>query len=331
MSPHPIAIHLGSDVIRMMQIGCSKRNVLHNAMEVASGDYGGISEALSSFKGKGCVASISSEDVLVQHIRVPIDIDEKQIIEQLVTHDKRWGDAELRKVCVTTTGGSAKALHEILCVGIQRVISKEIVDELEAIGLKVVAVTVPLYASIRAFDKLYRRDGDGKMTSMLIDMDDSSSIVMIAHGANCVFAHRLDTEYVTPNLELLPRLEVAPSLIEIANTPCTNLERRTESNPRGLCGVNETNGQVESEFTSELEKCLRHHDALFPNRAVERVIFTGRGANDNDYCGAVASQLELQGYIADPSAWIESDCSIASGPSWTTAAGMCMRYSELAA
>ena len=330
LSPQPIAIHFGSDVTRMMQISCTKKHVLHHAVEVASGDFSGVGEALSSFKGKNCVASIASTDALVQHIRVPLDADEDIIRELLTTHDKRWGDAEIRTVCVTTTGISGNTKHELLCVGIERMFAQQTIEALNSIGIEVVALTVPLYASIRAFDKLYRRNGDGKMTSMLIDMDNPTSMVMIAHGANCVFAHRLESEFAANGVCSQNKQE-PPSLISIANSLPNNLERRTENDPRGLCGIDGNNHGIESRFANELEICLRHHDVLFPDRAVERVVFSGCGANDTNFCAEIASQLDISGFIADPSAWITNDDSLASGPSWTTAAGLCMRYAEIAA
>ena len=48
-------------------------------------------------------------------------------------------------------------------------------------------------------------------------------------------------------------------------------------------------------------------------------------------CSAIASGLGISGYIADPSAWITGASEIAGGPSWTTTAGLCLRYAEMAA
>ena len=158
---------------------------------VALDDLGGISEALSTFKGRRCVACLPPTDVLVQHIRIAIEEDSLQILQQLVKHDVRWGNAEIRTVCVKTTGSGGSAKQEILCVGVDRATSQHIVEQLESAGAEVVAVTVPLYASIRAFDKLYRRDGDEKITSMLIDINERSSMVMISHGANCLMVQLL--------------------------------------------------------------------------------------------------------------------------------------------
>ncbi len=331
ISSQPIAVQFGSEMIRFMQIHGSSDPTIQGALEVALHDQDAIAEALAMFKGKRCVACAPASDILVQHIRVTSDEGDQEILERLAKHDIRWKNAEVRKVCVKTTGLGSTAKEELLCVGIEQTISQNIAKKLELAGAKVVAVTVPLYASIRAFDKLYRRDGDEKITSMLIDMETQSLMVMIAHGANCVFAHKIESVGIEKREEWKQEPNTEPTLLPIANSEINEFERRIENEPRGLCGVQENEDGIEEQLAEDLERCLRHHNALFPDRAVDRVIFTGTGANDTNHCAAIALELGIEGFIADPSAWITDASELASGPSWTTAAGMCLRYLESAA
>jgi Tfp pilus assembly PilM family ATPase len=232
---------------------------------------------------------------------------------------------------VKTTNTSGVSKQELLCVGVDRLISQNINENIEGAGAEVVAITVPLYASIRAFDKLYRRDGDDKMTSMLIDMEGADSMVMIAHGANCVFAHRTELKQHEVKSEWTPETDSFPQVISMPGAPSNEFDRREENEPRGLCGVRTADSTIDTSFTGELERCLRHHNSLFPDRAVDRIIFTGTGANDAECCSAIAASVGIEGFIADPSAWIDGAAELAAGPAWTTAAGMCLRYSEVAA
>lgn len=325
ISPQPIAIHFGSDVTRLMQIKGSKECELQSAVEVASGDCDALKIALASCKGKRCVVSIGNEDVLVQHVRVPFEADENEIRKSLVKQDVAWGDAEIRQLTVTTTGDSNTPRQELLCVGIEREKTRDAVECVESAGCEVIAVTVPLYASIRAFDRLYRREGDEKITSLLLDMDNNSSIVMIAHGSNCVFAHRLSIEKQKNVVESATQQET-PSLTPLHLESSSEFERRAGNDPRGLHCTESSSDAIEISLESELEQCLRHHGALFPERAVDRVIFTGRCAVDTARCSAIASHLGIAGYVADPSAWVNGADGCASGPEWTTVAGICIRY-----
>ncbi len=328
IASQPIAVQYCSDVIRFMQIKGFAEHSIHDAIEVANNDHVGILDALSSFRGKRCVVCLSPKDALVQHVRTDIN-DDSQLLDKLVRHDERWKHAEIRSVCIKTTGPGINAQQELLCVGVNRAFAQNVVRKLETAGAQVIAVTVPLYASIRAFDKLHRRDGDDKITSMLIDMDELVSMVMISHGSNCVFAHRVES--CTSEVSETWGVELEPALLPISTAKSAETERRDETNPRGLCSVRENVASGEKKFVVELERCLRHHDTLFPERTIDRVIFTGCGAIDTERCAAIATELGIVSFIADPSAWIKGATKIASGPSWTTAAGLCLRYSEGAA
>jgi|TARA_B100000959_G_C14944631_1_gene609319 Tfp pilus assembly PilM family ATPase len=314
-----------------MQINNAKDHVIQDAIEVGLDDSSGITEALTSFKGRRCVVCLSPKDALIQHIRTELNCSDEHIHTRLIKHDETWGNAEIRYVCVKTTGSGTNTGQELLCVGVNRTLSSNMVDTLESAGARVIAVTVPLYASIRAFDSLYRRDGDEILTSMLIDMDERVSMVMISHGANCVFAHCVESCSSKEKAMWEPEQKRNPSLLPISTPETSEGERRGEHNPRGLQGLQEDNASEETKFVGELERCLRHHDALFPDRTIDRIIFTGCGAVNTQKCSAIASGLGISGYIADPSAWITGASEIAGGPSWTTTAGLCLRYAEMAA
>jgi Tfp pilus assembly PilM family ATPase len=311
-----------------MQLDDTKKHTLRNAFEVAADDNKGLTEAIASFNKKRCVVCVSIEDVLIQHIRVEMDVDEQQLIERLQTHDVEWGNAEIRTVCIKTTGSGVDMKQELLCVGINRVIMQEVVNKFETSGAKVELVTAPIHASIRAFDKLYRRDGDDKITSMLIDMDVTSSIVTISHGANCVFAHQIvfGSTGQTPTL-----ITQEPTLIPLSSQQADEFDRRNQNEPRGLHGIQEVDEEIESKLANELERCLRHHDALFPHRAIDRIIFMGSGADYTERCEAIASSIGISGYISEPSAWISGATDYTNGPAWTTVTGLCLRSLEAAA
>ncbi len=328
MSAPPICVHFDCEVVRMMQMSSGKKASLHMALEVSRNDELGMKEALSSFKGKDCIISIPSSDVLIQHIRVVNSEDETEIRSKLLQQNPEWEHCEIRHVCVAMTGvGTGDApKQELLCIGINGQVAQGYVEQLEAKGAQVLSVTVPLHASLRSFDKLYRRDGDEKITSMLIHLDEHSSIIMIAHGSHCAFARKL---LLNPTTNEVPWQ--APSSENGQSTSEGEFERRNKNAPCGLHEMMPSNTLIDGLLEQELRRCLQHHDALFPQRAVDRIIFSGSAASDTKKCAAIASNLGVAGYIADPSAWIEGAESCASGPSWTTAAGMCLRFSKEAA
>ena len=325
----PIAIHFDSEVIRLMQFDGGKQPTLNNAVEVPRNDECGLKEAISSLKGNNCILCVPSHDVLVQHIKVSNGTDFDAIREKLIQQDSKWAQSEIRHLCVSTSGsgstGSVK--QELLCMGIDKAVSQHHVELVESAGGIVRSVTIPLYASICAFDKLYRREGDEKITSMLIDFDTHASMIMIAHGRNCVFAHRLGSPPVMKEKEW----EAPNSMKQVSVSSKDEFERREQQEPRGLHAIEKNIEPMDQQLKRELSRCLQHHDALFPQRAIDRIIFSGTSASNTDVCASIATSLGISGYIAEPSAWIDGASETACGPSWTTVAGTCLRYTKDAA
>ncbi len=325
MSAPPTCVHFDRDTVRMMQMSNRSKPSLHMALEVSRHDEIGMKEALNSFKGKDCIISIPSSDVFVQHIRVYNSEDEIEIKSKLIQQSPEWEHCEIRHICVAITcvGTGDAPKQELLCIGVKGQVAQGYVEELEAKGARVLSVTVPLHASLRVFDKLYRRDGDEKITSMLIDLDEQDSFIIVAHGSNCVFARQLSL-----NSKINKSTCRAPAYIEESKKLEAEFERRKEQVPRGLYEMMPSNTLIGGPLEKQLRSCLQHHDALFPQRAVDRIIFSGPAAGDTDTCAAIASNLGVSGYIADPSAWIDGAEACVIDPSWTTAAGMCLNFSR---
>jgi Tfp pilus assembly PilM family ATPase len=83
----------------------------------------------------------------------------------------------------------------------------------------------------------------------------------------------------------------------------------------------------------ELDASRRYHDATFPNRAVQRLIFAGGAARQRDLCEQIARGLGLAAQIFDPLVRMgrTTDLGIESGidrrqpqPAWAVAIGLSM-------
>ncbi|MDP7008236.1 MAG: hypothetical protein QGI78_01550 [Phycisphaerales bacterium] len=329
---HPIAMHFGNDeVIRLMQTKGIDTLSLRAAFEVSSKDGAGLREAIQNFRSREVVICTSSSALLVSHIRTDCNATEEEVTHLLCERNSRWNNCSIRQLPLFTNiqhGSQSKAQQEILCVGVEHAVIQECTEIAEAAKLKVRRITVPVHATLRAFDRLYRREGDEAMTSMLVDFDEKQAVAMIAHGMNLVVARSMQC-----TLEMQPakKWSTSPALIP-ACAEQNEFERRNCSTPRGMCETQDhrNNNATTSQhsFVSELQRCMRHHSSLFPDRAIDRVVFSGTGALQTETCSSVATDLELQGFISDPSAWIEGADELAGGPVWTTAAGLCLAHSR---
>lgn len=328
----PVAMHFGNDqIIRLMQISGTHNLELQASCEVSATDQIGLAEAVGCFRSRQTVICVPSSETLLTHIRVDCNATDEEVVEKLRSRNEAWKHASIRQLPLYTNireSSSAKLQQELLCVGVQQSVIDTYVSMAESVKMDVHQVTVPVHATLRAFDRLYRRDGDEAMTSMVIDMDEKQSIAMIAHGMNLVVARTLQYKTIAANQK---QWTAAPSLVP-AGGGNNEFERRSEVAPRGLAEPKRqskrTSTSVENTFVEELRGCLRHHSSLFPDRAVERVVFSGTGALQASVCASVATNLGIEGFIADPSAWIHGAEELASGPVWTTVAGLCLAYAS---
>ena len=330
----PVAVHFGNDdVVRLMQINGTSDLTLQASFEVPANDIAGLREATDCFRARQSVISVSSSNMLLTHIRVACNASDGEVVEKLCQRNEEWNEASIRQLPIYTnirSAGKQQLQQELLCVGVNRKVLEQCVSTVEAASLRVRSVTVPIHATLRAFDRLYRRDGDASVTSMVVDIDHVQTIAMIAHGLNLVVAGVLQSTLAPTENK---RWHASPALIPAGQLGSDNFERREQTSPRGLSLTHleeqHTRGlSGKGSLVEELRGCISHHSSLFPDRAIDRIVFTGSGALHADVCASVADDLALQGFIADPSAWISGAEDLASGPVWTTVAGMCLAYSE---
>lgn len=325
----PVAIHFGNDdVVRFMQISGENELVLEASFEVSANDDVGLREATSCFHSRKAVVSVPSSEILLRHIRVDCNARDDEVVQKLCEQNGSWSHASIRQLPIFTNirdGSNSQLQQELLCIGVSHAMIDRCVSTVERAGMDVRRVTVPVHATLRAFDKLYRRDGDEMITSMVVDMDKEQTIAMIAHGMNLVVASTLQYKPETTSTQ---QWKSTPALIR-AGANGREFERRGEILPRGLAEPNSSlESCCENTFVEELRGCTRHHSSLFPERPIDRIVFCGGGALKTELCASVATELGLHGFIADPSAWISGAEELASGPIWTTVAGLCFAYAR---
>ena len=88
-----------------------------------------------------------------------------------------------------------------------------------------------------------------------------------------------------------------------------------------------------AEIAEEIIKCLRYHESVFTDRAIERVIFVGGQAYNSRLCESIARRLNLPAQVGDPMAGIkwpqqgQLDPQLdrqKPNPSWAVAIGLSM-------
>ncbi len=111
----------------------------------------------SCFIAQKAVISVPSEDILLKHIRVDCNARDDEVVQKLCEQNEAWSHASIRQLPIFTSirdGSHSKLQQELLCIGVSREMIDRCVSIVERAGLDVRRVTVPVHATLRAFDKL---------------------------------------------------------------------------------------------------------------------------------------------------------------------------------
>jgi len=124
-------------------------------------------------------------------------------------------------------------------------------------------------------------------------------------------------------------------------------ERRYGAPPRNLTSLDSQKAPIAEAGASvrdlmeaiadEVQLCVHHHRALFPDRTIDRLVFTGGEATRTDLCGQIAERAGIEAQVADPLTVLSRPKGVrVSGvdlskpaPGWAVALGLCNAPTDL--
>jgi type IV pilus assembly protein PilM len=163
-------------------------------------------------------------------------------------------------------------------------------------GLDVVGINIESCAVVQCFARLFRRAGDEARAILFLDLGAQSTQVLLTHGEKLVFARNLDRGDSQFDQALAAGLKISP---QQAHSMRRDLQKSTADNPAQDEVYHHLEGPLDS-LAAEIMQCIRYHDAVFRNQAVERLVLVGGQACDKRLCQALAERLNLPAQIGDP-------------------------------
>ena len=127
--------------------------------------------------------------------------------------------------------------------------------------------------------------------------------------------------------------EAADGAVATAAAPAAQrIGQKLPADPREqIVLVEEACHEPLTRMIEELDLCRRYHEATFPNKPVDRLIFVGGEARQRRLCQNIAREMSLAAQVGDPMVRMSrlSDVGIESGidrrapqPGWVTAIGL---------
>jgi Tfp pilus assembly PilM family ATPase len=263
--------------------------------------------------------------------------------------------------------------QEVICLAASRDYVMRNVQMVRAAGYDVVGMHCEPMAIVQSFAHLFRRAEDAARTTLFVDIGAATAKALIAHGRSLVFAKTIHVagDHFTRQLaqylqcplhearlmrisgQDLSRIGAAPlagdqgmPVIEgppPGATPPAPADRRaapvlvkqaapaTSSTPALF--EQPDHGEMLEVLADELHLCIGYHDALFPDRRLDKVVFLGGEARQTRLCQRIAQALRLPAQIGDPLARVKRpvESRAAEGvdlaqpqPGWAVPLGLCL-------
>ena len=354
----PIAVDFGSDQLKLLQVeldGHMPRLVAAGGRTVpyeirqdrdqrAEFTAGAINDLVreGGFKGKRAIASIPSAMTFLQHVRIGGD-DLHSVNERIA--DELRGQLPvdpsrlvIRYVDVGEVSMNGARRREMICMAAGRQAVLHHIDILRRARLSAVGMHGEPVAILKAYSHLFRRPGDETITTLFVDLGYRTTKVLIAHGADLVFAKQIQVggehfdrqfaEELGVDLEEarlrrrrqadqdLPQSPVQipqrkPSPIRHEGGPLAIIDEAMqsqsgESSPSPIRAGEPSHemipagGEMLDCLIDEIQLCVGYHQSMFANRRVDRIVFVGGEANQRAMCKRMAAALRLPAQLGDP-------------------------------
>ncbi|MBT8484281.1 MAG: pilus assembly protein PilM [Phycisphaerales bacterium] len=206
----PIAIEFGTSSVKLLQINAGERPTLTAAAELTIPDSVRLEQdklnafyaeklpkiiAAAGFKSRRAVLAIPSGQSLIQHTQVVKDgrTNRDDAIKSQLHYQLGHPPESLvvRSIEVADVHRDGQVQSEIICFATSRETVMGYVELLKRCKLNVVGVHTEATALVRAFDHITRRESDGELATLFVDIGWGGTLVVISHGRRIVFARHI--------------------------------------------------------------------------------------------------------------------------------------------
>lgn len=364
--PAPVGVDFGSETLRMAQVSqtdgeytlaaASCIQIPMGARKDTSARMRFLAETCrptflkGRFAGRQIVIGIPAPLMHVVHLRVP-KMDDASLLKALPWELKgkvpiEPSKALLRHVVAGEIFQDQETKLELIVMAVQRDTVDQFIRIAEAARLETIGLQPEPKAILDCFRNIFRRKADMTPTTMYIDIGFSATRVMVSCGEELQFLRFIPIggdqfNYAASVALKVPVHEARNRRIQQAETPGLDASAVAAVDPimdpmmakrfaeRGI--IEEACRDPLERLLSELELCRRYHEATFPNRPIDRIVFVGGEALQRALCQQIAKRLGIAAQLGDPMVRLgrtskvplESGLDVAKPqPAWAVAVGL---------
>jgi type IV pilus assembly protein PilM len=337
----PIGIDVGTRSVKLVQFSADHSRLIDAARWDLPSDPGEIPaeqrtsrmvEAIQhardghDFRGKDAVLCLNDRQLFLQNIRVPQG--DRAAIDRTVQQEAAGRipfpvvEAEIRYIEAADVRQGDQVMREVILMACHRPTLEQSLALIEQAGFHPVAVDVEPAALLRSYGMQFRRDEDRRVRSLLAQVGNGGTLVVIVQGEEILFV-----KYIELGGKHLDEAVARSLKMDIADATALrrhNGDRRSDrQDPEIARSVNEAIRPVIDRLLSELAMCVRYHSVTFRGQPLERLVLGG-GEATPQILEVFQKRLGLKCELSDPLRNFQTSNRGRLGQ-WDVAAGLALR------
>ena len=334
--PSPIGVSLGTESLRLAQvqrIGGEWHLLAATEVEVPVAARRDLASRLTffedtvktilsrgEFKGHQAVLGMPAAMMCAQHLRLPkMDLESLRKALPWELRGKMPIDpahAMMRHIVAGEVYQDKEPSLEVVVMAAPKDSIQKCVKAAERAKLDVVGMESDPLAIVHCIaPAFWRKDADPVIG--IVDIGAEGTRLVLVQGENVLFARFIAiggekiAKAVAVSLgiseEQAQAMQRASTVFRAADVGGEEAggSARAVAVATADAGRGEVPGHAALErLVEELELCRRYHDAAFPNRPIERLVFVGGGARQRVWCQYVARRLNIAAQVGDALAQI---------------------------
>jgi len=153
-------------------------------------------------------------------------------------------------------------------------------------------------ALFRSLQASLRRSEDQRLVSVLVDVEDLYTTVIIARGQEIIFVKQIPIAAARLTAEVASRLNVSVSEAKLLRARIKDNAESVDAATRQA--VIDAMGHITEELAKEISLCFRYYAVTFRGQRPTEVVFAGGETDEATLLNALTRHLGVQVSVAKP-------------------------------
>lgn len=323
----PIALDVGSNSVKMMQLGCSADKVRIMAVgerQIPFNSTGAdrnrqITEAIieiyqkGGFKGKEVISCLGNQQADIKNFKVDAlvegnDNDELIYNEAQARFGLNADKYDMNYIITGNTRQGDEIKSEVILFSVEKNLILEHIELIEKAGLVPVAIDTVPCALFRCFMRNLRRQEDSDQITIFIDIGSRFSTLIIGKGQELSFVKQIPLGGYQLNEKVASKLDITIDEASLMRARLNSGENENfDQSTRQV--ITDAITSVISQLTREISLCFKYFTVTFKGKRPDKAFCTGGEAYENLIVDSLNQTLNVDVELAKPLKGLELSSS----------------------